>query len=451
MRRRMRWLPILMVIAPASPGQSLLDQVSLRSMSLGGLHLYGASVFSGYSTSVYPQGGFASFGNSQFNALGGDTDYGASFAAGWRHSGPRTSLSVGYTGTYSGNAHYTQLNGFNQSLNVNLSRTIRGKWTANLSASGGYNTTTQFLYEASSLSVLAQLPMTFDDLAAAFAIGQFSSAQAASMLTGAPLIESPVRNLLTGDRILSYSAQAGLSYAHSSRLRFHFGSVSAVGQSWHGSKGALQADSTPRNLGATGGLGMSYALSSRTSVNFDVDESQSTNRYQTAYVTSARASLGRKMGLHWFLTVSGGAAFNRITQQTYGTAGPRTMIGGASLGYQASTYTLLGTYERTASDGSGIGVGTITNYRGAWSWHPRGSSWSWFAGFSRQQMRNTGFASLTGSQISTGLSRRLSFTTSMMAEYVYSDTDGTYLGKPGRFSVQSARIVVSWTPQSPLH
>src|ERR1019366_10664034 len=81
-----------------------------------------------------------------------------------------------------------------------------------------------------ALSVLSQLPATFDDLAAAFSIGQFSNAQMASMLTGASMLESPARGLLLGNRVLSYSANAGLNYAHSSRLSFHFASFSAGGQ-----------------------------------------------------------------------------------------------------------------------------------------------------------------------------------------------------------------------------
>ena len=38
-------------------GQSLLDQVNFKTGSLGGMHLYGASVYSGYSTSAYPLAG----------------------------------------------------------------------------------------------------------------------------------------------------------------------------------------------------------------------------------------------------------------------------------------------------------------------------------------------------------------------------------------------------------
>src|SRR5215475_7190185 len=56
MMRGLGWLLIL-TAAPVCWSQGILEQVNLRSMSLGGFHLYGVSVFSGYSTSAYPQGG----------------------------------------------------------------------------------------------------------------------------------------------------------------------------------------------------------------------------------------------------------------------------------------------------------------------------------------------------------------------------------------------------------
>src|SRR5206468_12739754 len=67
--------------------------------------------------------------------------------------------------------------------------------------------------------------------AAAFSVGQFSSNQIASTLTGAPMLESPARSLLLGDRILSYATQVSLNYAHSSRLSVHLGSFAAGGRS----------------------------------------------------------------------------------------------------------------------------------------------------------------------------------------------------------------------------
>ena len=106
----------------------------------------------------------------------------------------------------------------------------RRKWTVTLTGGAQDTTLAEYLFQPSGLSVLSQLPATTDDLAAAFSIGQFSNSQMASMLTGASMLQSPARGLLLGNRVLSYSANAGLNYAHSSRLSFHFAAFSAGGQ-----------------------------------------------------------------------------------------------------------------------------------------------------------------------------------------------------------------------------
>jgi hypothetical protein len=56
-------------VVPGCLGQSF--EVNSRSIELGGVHLYGASVFSGYSTSAYPLSGFGQVPSQGLAALGG--------------------------------------------------------------------------------------------------------------------------------------------------------------------------------------------------------------------------------------------------------------------------------------------------------------------------------------------------------------------------------------------
>ena len=63
MRKLLRYAVIAAGIAIPQrvPGQSLLDQVNFKSATLGGVRLYGVSVYSGYLSSAYPlSGGLAS-------------------------------------------------------------------------------------------------------------------------------------------------------------------------------------------------------------------------------------------------------------------------------------------------------------------------------------------------------------------------------------------------------
>src|SRR5215472_5838885 len=308
-------------------GQERWDAVSLKTLGLIGVHLYGFSAYYGYTTSFNPTGILAVPGIG----TGSDQAYGLQGSLGWQHEGPKTTASVVYNGSYSGQLRYTNLNSFGHSVLVGLNRQLNTKWTVYVSATLDYSTLAQYTFQPTSLSVLSQLPATASDLAAAFSVGNFSNSQAATMLTGGPGSVSPLaRSLLLADRMISYGGQASLTYAPTSRLSFSFSSVTAGGQ--HAlDKGASYV--LPRTIGATGGVAVSYALSPRTNIGADVGESRSNNQFQSAWATNASGFLGRMMGKHWFLTLNGGMSYIKVTSHAYGTPPSRQAIGGVALGY----------------------------------------------------------------------------------------------------------------------
>ncbi len=430
--------------------QELLDEINFRAGELGGLHLVGVSVFGGYSTSAYPQAGINLSAAPGLGNLGGDENYGATASLGWQFNRAKTNVSVLYSGTYSGMVRYSDLNAYNQSLSISASRMLTPKWTFSLTASGNDSSLAQYLFQPSAVSVLTQIPSTFDDLAAAVAVGQFTNAQVASMLTGAPVMQLPGRSILAGDRILSYAGQANLGYALSSRLRLHFATFAAAGQNSLGGQQGNTAPAnyvTPRSLGINGGIGFSYSLSPRTDVGAQMDGNRTVNHYQSAYITSATGSFGRKMGMNWFLRVQGGASYSDVTQQSMGTPKASQIVGGGSLGFQTHTQTLVATYNRSASDTFGFAVGTVTAASGAWNWRAMGSKWGLSASFSQEQTRNAGFASLSGWQASGGITNALSLRTTLSAQYVYLHDAGDYAGVFNTFSVQTIRLSLGWSPQ----
>jgi hypothetical protein len=431
--------------------QELLDEINFRTSELAGIHIVGVSVFGGYSTSAYPQAGINLGLAPGVANLGGDTTYGASASVGWQLHRAKTNVSVLYSGSYGGEVRYSNLNAYDQSLSLSANRMLTPKLTFTLTASGGDNSLAQYLFQPSSLSVLTQTPATFDDLAAAVAVGQFSNSQVASMLTGAPLMQLPGRTVLAATRILSYSAQAGLEYALSSRMRLHFAGFAAAGQNRLAGDQQNTAPANyvmPRSLGANAGIGMTYSLSPRTDVGWDVSANRTVNHYQSAYVTSATASFGRKMGMHWFLRMQGGGTYTDITEQTIGRAKASQIIGGGSLGFQTHAHTLTATYNRTATDNFGFAVGTITMTSGAWNWRRAGSRWGLSASFSQQQTRNAGFASLSGWEAGGGIVTNLNSHMTLSGQYVYLHDGGDYAGVFNTFSVQSVRLSLGWAPQS---
>lgn len=430
--------------------QELLDEINFRSNELAGLHLVGVSAFGGYSTSAYPQAGINLGISPGVANLGGDATYGASASVGWQWHREKANVSVLYSGTYQGMVRYSNLNAYNQSISLSANRLLTPRWTFTLTAAAQDNSLAQYLFQPSTLSVLTQVPATFDDLAAAVAVGQFSNSQVASMLTGAPVMQLPGRSLLAATRILSYSAQAGLEYALSARTRLHFATFAAAGQNRlvGDQQNTAPADYVmPRSLGANGGIGVTYSLSPRTDVGADLQANRTENHYQSAYVSSATASFGRKMGMHWFLRMQGGGTYSDFTEQTIGRAKATQVVGGGSLGFQAHSHTLVASYNRMATDNFGFAVGTITSTSGAWNWRRAGSRWGLSASFAQQQTRNTGFASLSGWQASGGITSTLSPHMTLSAQYVYLHDGGDYAGVFNTFNVQSVRLSLGWAPQ----
>lgn len=431
--------------------QELQDEVNFRAGELGGLHLVGLSVFGGYSTSAYPQAGLNLNAAPGVGNLGGDTSYGASASIGWQRHRENSDISVLYWGSYNGMVRYSNLNGYNQTLSLSVARRFTPKWTFSLTASGQDQNLAQYLFQPSAFSVLTQVPSSFNDLAAAVSVGQFSSTQVASLLTGAPVLQLPGRSLLLANRILSYAGQANLDYAWSSRLRLHFATFTAAGQNRLGS----QLDSSvpanyvmPRSYGANAGVGFTYSLSPRTDVALNVEGNRTVNHYQSAYITSAMGSIGRKMGMRWFLHVQGGGSHSEFTQlQTVGTPKSDLVVGGGSLGFKTQNHTFLASYNRTAADSFGFAVGTITSASGAWSWRRVGSRWGVSVDFAQQKTTNTGFADLSGWQASGSITSTLSAHTTVTAQYVYLHDIGTYVGVYNNFSMQSVRLSLGWAPQ----
>ena len=138
----------------------------------------------GYSTSAYP-GGLGQF-QADAGILGADVDYGASASLGWQHHRDRSNFSMLYSGTYAGMVRYSDSNAFSQALSLAFSRTLSPKWSLAIAGIGSDSTVAQLLFQPSNIGVISQVPASFDDLAAAFSIGQFSSSQVGSTLTGAP-------------------------------------------------------------------------------------------------------------------------------------------------------------------------------------------------------------------------------------------------------------------------
>jgi hypothetical protein len=413
-----------------------------------GLNFYGLSVFAGYSTSATP------FGQGQFSpgaaALNSDETYGVSASAGWQRHREKGSFSIRYSGGYSGMVHYSDANGYSQSLTLGADRKLGPKWHLSLTASGQDATLAEELNEPTSVSVISQLSSDFDNFAAAFGLGSYTTAQAASAILGAPVVQSPIRALLLGNKIVNYSGNLGLTYAYSRHLSFHAAAFGAGGESRSAAYDGVPATNyvLPQSYGGDIGASWSYSPSPRTDLGVSLDANRLQNHFQTGYTGTATASAGRKMGPHWFTRIYGGGTYSDITQQASGTPTTRQAVGGGALGVKTYDNTFVASYDRSVSDAYGSFIGTYSTISGTWRRHIPGTKMSMFASYGEQQVSNTGFESFSGWTASAGVSEYLTNTTSLNAQYVYFKTGGNYLGTASTFSVQSVRLTMSWFPQS---
>ena len=438
----------------ACHGQEFWDTLSLKTGRAGGIHVNGISVYLGHSSFTGPNTlDQVVPANVKF---GGDTSYGAQWSLGWVHSGARTSASVLYSGSYGGQARYTNLNAFGHYLVIEVDRHIGTRWSCSLSATGDYRTLNQYLFQPSPLSVVSQLPASPSDLGAAFSVGNFSSNGAAAVFSGTPSVgdgASLSRYLLLADRILTYQVRASASYSPTSRLSLTFSGVSAGGQHSFDDNAKI---AVPRTIGVNAGLTLSYSLSPRTSIGMNVFENRTENQFQTAYSTTASGNLGRMMGQHWFLSINGGMTYNITGQQTFGAQtytppASKQVIGNGSLGYRVRAHTLLGSYSRSSLNTYGDAVGLYTLAAGAWQWARPGSAWRVYSSVSRYGIQNTGFSNLTGWRTNAGFSRILSRQFSANVEYAYMYSLGSYLNIPINRTIQSARVSIRWHPQGVPH
>jgi len=451
---------IVMVLAMAlgsrvAPAQQMNALAGLENASWEGIHLYGVNAFTSYVSSVYPINTTLTVAPGA-TQLGHDVNYGVSASGGWQyHRGDKLGVTVSYTGSYNRSQNYKSLSSFGHALRASAFWELTPKLTLDLSANGIYQTLAEYIFQPSSLSVTAQSPATINNVAASMGVGQFSNAQAASALTGGTAANvlpqtSLATSLLLGDRILSYATQASLSYQATERLSFNFSGVNAAGQNRTAGTSGIspQTYPVPHTLGLTAGGSVGYEISSRTSIGFNISGGRNSNVYQSGYTTVAAGTFGRMMGTRWFLHASGGAAYSAIIQQQQGAPKNLQVTTSGSLGYGLAAQTFLGSYNRSSMDANGFAIGTNTNLGGAWSWHRPDRRWNMGVSFGQQQLRNTGFASLSGWNASVMWYTHLTNGVRLTTQYAYSNSTGDYLGITTKITVNSVRLTVSWIPSA---
>lgn len=445
------FLPILLslVLPCVSAGQTGKEVGSTTSPTRQARSLssfqYGQGGFHLYSLSV--SGGNYWDGVPSLGASGNVSSITSSASMGWTHLAERSSVKFGYTPSYSTYVQFPDLNMSGHAASFSASRSLSRNWSWTGGIAGNYSSTEQMLFTPTVFRTAASVPATFDELADSLLRSAFTNDQLASMLTGAPAVEVPSRQLLFGDTVLSASGQMSLTYSLSTRMSVSFSTVFS----------RLQPVSTDRGIRSARGIlgqstsgnvstGISYSISPRTQVGFSVNEGRTISRFQDTYHTTASAFIGRKLTQRWFAQVyGGGGGLHPIRTELQLPSGPQ-YHGGGSVGVRTYSHTVLFSSGRTFGDRYGIGAASTVTASGAWNWSHPGRSWSTFVTMTQQWFQGGTPAGLNGWQASGGFSKALSSHLSISANYSHSTAGQTNL--IGQLTQRAASVSLIWTPET---
>jgi hypothetical protein len=413
-----------------------------------GLQLYNVTGFAGWESVVSPQGGLYLPNGTDVK---GDEMMGGSASAGWSGHSERASASIQYTASYIAQVRYSGLNALSHFLGINATRRLSPKWNVGFSASSALSTYNQLLFSPMVLSEVVAVPATFDDLSSAVLAGQFTNDQLASLLTGAPLIESPARTAIFGNRVFASSASASLGYAHSTRLSINLSASASLMQHVHDTHQQdvpQYAYLIPRAIGATAGMGVSYALSPKTHVGVEASSSRGFSTIQDSYTTAANGFIGRTFGRRWFAQIHGGGGFVTNIRTHYASSASTSPVFGGNLGYKTSAHGFLAEYDRTLGQTYGAGAAQMTSISAAWNWWQPGRRWGLNSSYMRQDFSRAAFAKIQGWRASFGLTRQLGGHLVLETAYMYgSYTDASAPLSLYNSAQHAVRLSMMFSPQ----
>src|SRR5262249_36267753 len=154
-------------------------------------------------------------GTQDTPALPSDEVAGVTTVIGWNRVRERTTFTFTYTPSYVGHQRYSSLNALNHQLAFSVSRKLTPRLTLTLSTSGDYSSIDQFLFEPTTLSSVASVRTTFDDLASGLLTSRSTNPQLTSILGSATLPDPTLRAAVYGSRMFTTAARGSLSYSYS--------------------------------------------------------------------------------------------------------------------------------------------------------------------------------------------------------------------------------------------
>ena len=411
-----------------------------------GFQILNLSGYGVYYSSSLPSSGYQLGAGQLLSDFGG----GGSARLGWMSFGERSSFSVIYTPSFTGRVRYSEWNALNHAASLTAITHPAPRWTVGFSMNGDYSSLDQFLFSPTAYSAAVAAPGQFSDLASALLAGRFSTPQLASIFTSAPTAQSPLRNLLYGQRMFTVGGQMSASYSHSPRLSFTFTGNGTRNQHVQDERlitagnGYVLANTTA----ASGSASFNYSVSPLTQLGGTVTATRTLSSLYDSYTSTSILTVGRMFAGRWLLQAHGGIGFSKPLR--FYTPGPLTTktypVGGGSIGFRTVAHTFLASLDRTVSDSYGTGASTSANANGTWRWSRPGNSWWVEAGGGWEQLQGNAVYNTSGWRTSVSVGRAVGAHTSLLTQYVYLNYSGRTSSLPYDVGQSAVRVSVVWTP-----
>jgi hypothetical protein len=404
----------------------------------GGYYSQGSSLGSDIPITTLPKG------------MNSDQVIGAVATFSWLRVGERTSVLASYSPSFVARPRNSDYKSVNHQFSFNWSRNVTPLWSISAGGAGVVSDIEQLLFTPTVYGNVAALNTTFDDLAAAVLAGNYTDPELASLLTGAPVVKAPEQSLLFGNRLMTATAYASLSWSQSPRS-----SVSVTGWVNRIQHLASSGDYTqriggssyvvPRATISTVTLKWGYSLSPRTNISTSLTSNRIYSAQQTGY--SVHLAAGRTLSRHWLAQASVGVGFVRSPSETFANSLVVQRLYSVSLGYKARAHTFLGSYDRTLGDNYGLGSDSTRGASAGWNWRPPGSRWVLFSSFQYRHLLNQRFAIPRSWRAGGGIARALSAHVSVSAEYTHvSQQDLARVSGNRQPGADGAILSLSWSP-----
>lgn len=429
-------------IAPARGQENILRQFNIISPTQGGLQLNAVSVFSSYYSGYTPLAVTVPGRENDTEAYGG-----VSASLGWGLLGTNSSTSLTYSLSYMRSLTGIRVSAWNQNHGTSFdwNHDIGAKWEIGVSAGGSLMNIEQALFSSTALSSAASSqPASIEDLAAGVQSGGLGNSAFASMLTGASYASTPERTFVYGDRALNANAGVRLSYAPTTRTSLNFSMSGSRLQRLPRNDATVDTSILGNTTAATVRIGWAYSMSPRTRLGISAEANRVFSRFQDGYVTRVEFSGSRTLSQRLFAQGRFGAGYITYSRQTFVAQTGVDYSAGGALGFKTRSHTFLASGDRTVSDGYGLGAGSTILASGAWSWRGRGSPWSVTGSAGYQILQGSILGELKSWTLVAALARSLGSHLIFSVNYGYSELPAV-LSRPD-LSQSGANVSLTWSP-----